>query len=108
MNRGGLCETCLKPGHCCRDLVLTSVDGNSPVDKPLSFEQAEHWAMSQRLPFRPHTEHAPGKWRWWCPKLDQETGRCTDYENRPPLCRSFVAGSDPLCVHYRGEGERHG
>lgn len=104
--RGGLCETCLKPGSCCRDLFLSSVDGNSDVDGPMSAEKAEHWAMGRQLPFRPLVQQSDGKWRWWCPKLDEATGRCTDYENRPALCRAFAAGSDPLCVHYLAEPER--
>ena len=104
MNRGGLCETCISPGACCDDLYLMGDDGQRKVDTPMSFERAEHVAMSHGLPFRPLRQMPNGEWRWWCSALDRSTGRCTVYENRPQLCRDYVAGSDPLCVHHhRGE-----
>lgn len=39
-----------------------------------------------------------GKHGWviWCKNLGRD-GRCTDYANRPDLCRSFEPGSDRLC-----------
>lgn len=33
-------------------------------------------------------------------------GRCSIYEDRPGLCRRFVAGSDALCVEYDPQGVR--
>lgn len=101
MMRGGLCETCLSPGACCTDLFLSSVHGNSEVDSPMSFDRAEHWAMRERLPFRPLAQNPDGKWRWWCTALTPE-GRCSVYEDRPALCRSYSAGKDGLCVHHAG------
>jgi len=98
----GLCETCIDPGHCCRDLHLTGgsvVDPTDRADVPMSFEAAEHFAMRSRLPFRPFRQHEDGTWRWWCTALGPD-GRCTVYETRPQLCRDYRAGSDGLCVHY--------
>jgi Fe-S-cluster containining protein len=50
------------------------------------------------LPFLPLFQHSCGDWMFWCPLLDIKTGRCSDYENRPALCRSYKAGSDYLCI----------
>lgn len=49
------------------------------------------------FPFVPFFVGEHNSWRLWCPNLTRE-GRCGDYENRPRLCRSFQAGSDPLCI----------
>lgn len=35
-----------------------------------------------------------------CTKLGAD-GRCTIYETRPQLCRTYEAGSDPLCVEHK-------
>jgi Fe-S-cluster containining protein len=35
-----------------------------------------------------------------CPKLDHGTGRCTIYEDRPQLCRTYEPRQDGLCVHF--------
>lgn len=99
MNRGGLCETCLAPGHCCRSVFLNGGSADSRIDAPMSFERAEHLAMRYGLPFRPSEQQADGSWLWSCPALGED-GRCTIYEHRPQLCRDYAAGSDRLCVHY--------
>ena len=68
-----------------------------------SFDRAEHVAMIHQLPFRPLSQLSDGRWRWWCPALDNQSGRCTIYETRPKLCADYAAGSDPICVHYQPE-----
>jgi Fe-S-cluster containining protein len=84
-------------------------DDPNQIGKPMSFEQAEHVAMKNGLPFRPLDQDEKGTWRYWCLNL-LPNGRCGDYENRPGLCRLYVAGSDGLCVHHwenpRGEEDR--
>ena len=100
MNRGGLCETCLAPGACCRAMHLSGGAGDMRMDAPMSFDQAEHLAMKHRLPFRPGRQLDNGHWLFWCTKLGPD-GRCGDYENRPALCRTYAAGSDGLCVHHQ-------
>ena len=57
--------------------------------------EADHVMVG--LPFMPLMTRPDGRWLLWCPVLGRD-GRCTDYENRPALCRSFEAGSDPLCA----------
>lgn len=49
------------------------------------------------LPFIP-VKVVDGYWLFGCPMLDWDTGRCTDYENRPTLCREYQPMSDPLCA----------
>ena len=100
MNRGGLCESCLRPGNCCTNLALRGGPYPFLAEAPMSFEAAEHLAMRNSLPFRPLWQDADGIWRWWCPSLSPE-GRCTIYETRPALCRSYAAGSDKLCFHHQ-------
>lgn len=51
--------------------------------------------------FRPAAQREDGTWNWQCTALDEATGRCTIYEDRPSLCRDYAAGSDGLCVHYQ-------
>ena len=101
MNRGGLCNACIAPGHCCRAMHLTGSVGPDRIDSALSHEAAEHMALRAGLPFRPLIQReADGQWLWWCPALDDRTGRCTIYDDRPQLCRDYAAGSDALCVHF--------
>ena len=37
-----------------------------------------------------------------CTLLD-ENGRCSDYENRPAVCRNYEPASDQLCCEWKGE-----
>jgi uncharacterized protein len=38
----------------------------------------------------------------WCVALDRQTMRCTIYEQRPAICRSFAMGG-PYCLDERAE-----
>lgn len=107
MNRGGLCDVCLSPGACCRDLTLYRKDGALLTvwddEGPATFT-SEH-----DLPFDPigkvgqWTDPEGGReysaWNFRCRALGDD-GRCTIYENRPKLCADYLPGSSPLCVHY--------
>lgn len=108
-----VCETCPDPGHCCRKFVLsggnfafgaesTEVaedilaqhnevirDYNKRIDLP-----TEHRVM----PFKPLERTEEGVWFWTCPKLDDKTGRCTIYPDRPETCIAYEPGTDHLCV----------
>lgn len=108
-----LCDTCPKPGNCCKKLNLTSVpttEGGSREQQRFWVDElpgaANEWAASHNLPF----EFVEEQQRWkdengreyatvyfGCPKLGTD-GRCTIYENRPVLCRKYQAGDDALCV----------
>lgn len=92
----------MSPGACCKRLTLsggprTSLDEN--IGSPMSFERAEHIAMTLSIPFRPSSQRLDGTWEWTCDALTT-SGRCGIYDDRPLLCRMFTPGSDPLCVHY--------
>lgn len=50
------------------------------------------------IPMRPLFLSSGGTWAMWCPNLHPVTGRCTDYDNRPDLCRDYEPGQDPLCI----------
>lgn len=105
MGAGGLCETCLVPGHCCRALVLAGgefarhCDTVEDVQRELRNEGEQRYD-GPAMPFQPLLRRRDGIWVFWCPRLDAKTGRCLDYDNRPNCCRSYAPGSDPLCVHY--------
>src|ERR1044072_8805943 len=102
-----MCDNCFQPGECCKSLFLRENNGEPIVfwegeDKDLMaarglpFELAEiheRWVDDDGRPFVTAV--------WNCPKLDPATGRCTIYENRPLVCRSYEPGQDALCVHFQ-------
>lgn len=105
-----LCDTCIKPGACCRGLGLHNSEGSLFFETPLHALVA---MASYGLPFLPvdswYDHYAQAD--WWadnkariftynCPALDAD-GRCSIYENRPQLCRDYQPGSDPLCVMHK-------
>jgi len=100
-----LCGSCPDPGSCCRDIRLWS--GNDHVfggavtrlDALVALATVEHsdpWMGNVGLPFVPERRDADGMWVLSCPRLTPE-GRCGDYEGRPTLCRSHVAGLAEPC-----------
>lgn len=109
-----ICDSCRDPGACCAGFIL--FDATSGVREPIPFSfwlsdgplaplirMAEWW-----MPFVPATRsdtyyNDDGGYysiqRWGCPLLGED-GRCTDYDNRPELCRRYEAKSDTLCVEF--------
>ncbi len=117
MNRGGLCEACIAPGFCCREINLFGANGEFSVwdgDDPVEELRARGFRPGDSMPFvplrkvwtgtAPEGHDAAGRtysaYHWGCTALDDATGRCTIYEDRPQLCRDFKPGSGPLCVHF--------
>jgi Fe-S-cluster containining protein len=115
-----LCDACAQPGRCCTGFELggglfgagetalemlvrmaTTVTAMTPEGYAIAVRTnptpPDHDHVMIGLPFMPFYRRADGRWRLWCPVLGRD-GRCTDYENRPALCRSFEAGSESLCV----------
>ena len=94
------CDTCRDPGACCKRLMLGGVTEKAFPTKLEAQAIAAAWPFEPTgLPFiavRP----VDGHWVFTCPLLDWETGRCTEYETRPTLCRDFEPLSDPLCAMY--------
>jgi Fe-S-cluster containining protein len=100
MMRESMCDRCMSPGACCKRLTLSG-----PFVEPMSLERAEHllispaWIAQTLGVFRPAAQTPEGRWEFMCTALDRN-GRCSIYENRPELCRRYLPGEDPLCVHY--------
>lgn len=97
------CDTCPKPGACCRGFhlplyadhplkILVLMAANwlpyLPVDSRYELFELdnENWATDKR---RDYTYN--------CPALGHD-GRCTIYEDRPDICRRYQPGQDQLCV----------
>jgi Fe-S-cluster containining protein len=124
-----LCDTCCKPGHCCQNIPLW---GNEmDLDIPMSntkwkkrihkiLDRMDRDARLYTEQFgKKHGNHGvscfipahlhysitiagvqQGKPRFKC--LNLLDGRCSDYENRPELCKTYKEGSDSLCAEYCG------
>jgi Fe-S-cluster containining protein len=103
-----LCDTCRNPGRCCTGFHLTTRADtpNTYLDALILMATIDHadgtWLRGRALglPFMPLVKRS-GAWLYWCPLL--KDGRCSDYENRPQLCRTFEPGSDTLCVEATAE-----
>jgi Fe-S-cluster containining protein len=101
------CDSCRRPGRCCTGFNIT---GRAPAHwHPL---EVYVWLATVRhrdeamgdtgLPFMPlWPPPTSGHWRFWCPRLGRD-GRCTDYDNRPTLCRIYEPGHDGLCAIHEG------
>jgi Fe-S-cluster containining protein len=114
------CDTCRSPGACCRSFQLNREwPPGTTRDQVIAdlasgrdaFTGEVDWTPD--LPFEPiressfyavssnDEEPASTRWSFSCPKLGDD-GRCTIYEERPELCRSYVAESDPMCAEFNG------
>jgi Fe-S-cluster containining protein len=90
-----LCDGCRKPGACCRAVTLTGEAGTlgpGASDLELTALMAAGW-----LPFAPLLRHPDAVVVFWCLNLRPD-GRCSDYANRPDLCRDYAAGTGVVCV----------
>src|SRR4051794_11155545 len=105
------CDTCPKPGLCCKTLSLSWLDDDGKSHRYTVWDDeskvvAEMLAR-RKLPFVPiekrgicvdkNTGRTYSSYNYSCTKL-QEDGRCGDNENRPQLCRDYQPGTDNLCV----------
>lgn len=101
-----LCGNCPKPGMCCRDIRLHT--GNDIVFRGVAtrlealvalatVRHEDPWMGHIGLPFLPDRIDGLGMWVLQCPILGSD-GRCTDYENRPLLCRHHEPGFHVPCA----------
>lgn len=104
-----ICDRCTDPGHCCRRLKLYGNDFEVPyaydeasaAEEIILMDELEYRNFGFRIPFVPYTQ-IDGVVLFMCPKLGND-GRCTDYENRPRICREYQpATGDDLCVMPKG------
>lgn len=108
-----VCDTCPKPGACCKRLRLHGQNGVITFWKEDGLEAVQHFLDTNGLPFAPIEIVAEEKdepmqqtyveYVFSCPKLGLD-GRCTIYADRPQLCRDYQPGSDQLCVLYKVPG----
>lgn len=95
------CDTCRAPGNCCSGFVL-----NHPFPGANWKADAEQLLADAGLQFfKPVRQFFTSETEWMdgvmfdCSRLGAD-GRCTDYENRPQLCRAYQAGDDALCAEF--------
>jgi Fe-S-cluster containining protein len=102
-----LCSICPEPGRCCKQFCLPSAP---PFWKSSWEEDAQAWLDKYELPYAPHsigsthTDEESGEeyvavW-FGCPHVT-EKGLCGIYQTRPDTCRTFLPGSDSLCVFHK-------
>lgn len=91
------CDTCRAPGSCCKFIWLRYA-GKQDIS-----DTAEDIVSKHNLPFVAVKSGADFDPRqigpFSCKNL--VNGRCSDYENRPYLCRVYDAKSDHLCAEYQ-------
>jgi Fe-S-cluster containining protein len=79
--------------------------GTNPwSERGMTFEPVPQFHPVHRAFFYTHNgKRKPhsARWSFSCDWLDDD-GRCSNYEKRPDVCRSFEAKSDPLCVEFGG------
>jgi Fe-S-cluster containining protein len=97
-----LCETCTDPGRCCRRFSL-----NIGWFSKANWKQEAEKALEQyNVPFYAESiykEEAEMVVPWFsCTKLGGD-GRCTIYDERPHVCRTYKPGSDELCAMHKTE-----
>ena len=76
---------CLACGSCCRDIIIKN--GSKIIDTPEYFEELKKKFPSYRN-FK-ITGIDNDVLLFQCLLLDTNTGKCTDYNKRPPVCRNY-------------------
>ncbi len=96
-------ETSRCTGHCCEYFTLSSPIEHirSWVDHPDSTPnlRKEYWNVADMVIQLPDEDD--GTPRFTCRHFDTETRNCTNYENRPKLCREHgvnTACAQPSCT----------
>lgn len=98
-----LCDACRVPGHCCFGISVSGEWGETALEALIKMASAYGAAPDRGpaaaelgLPFIPLIKFGV-RWLFWCANLRGD-GRCGDYANRPYACRSYLAGTDRICV----------
>ena len=105
--KASACDTCRRPGECCK---LFTLNIHAPVSRwhEEMREKLDRHGLEFITPISPspvaralHPDKPELLMNGFfsCTRLGDD-GRCSDYENRPELCRIFEPGSDPLCIEY--------
>jgi hypothetical protein len=78
----GQCNCC---GSCCKNISIKH--GKKIIQTPEQFEALQRKFPVYRM-FR-IMDNADNGLIFQCVYLNDETGKCTNYENRPPICRNY-------------------
>lgn len=95
-----ICNTCRTKGNCCKGFVL-----NFWVSKDNwyieSIKKLQEYNIDFMYPIRPcdYFDNNMVQVQFDCNRLGSD-GLCTDYENRPELCRLYQPMQDALCCEY--------
>lgn len=89
-------EHCPDLGHCCREFSIYLA--GIIVDKKFAREEVEEYLKAKKFPFKVLClDERSRMWCFTCHNLGSD-GLCTDYENRPRICRdSQPRTQQPLC-----------
>jgi Fe-S-cluster containining protein len=110
MMRESMCDTCMAPGACCREITLGGgtycLDLDDPAEVERRMREGKMDDKGRRyigsiMPFKVlRRDEESRAWIFSCPKLDPMSGRCTIYAERPFCCSDYKPGQDGLCVHH--------
>lgn len=96
------CDTCRAPGSCCSAFTLNMpVKWNRQWKSSATKKLAKH-GLSMFVPVRQRIGadgHELNAILYSCTWLGAD-GRCTDYKNRPGLCRRYQPGDDMICAEF--------
>ena len=108
-----ICGKCHAPGSCCKGFQLMSLVGwENPEDISSKVESAlqvlnnlgidffvpynvQKQCNIEYQTFNPSPDSRKAAMTWQCTRL--KDGMCSDYENRPDLCKTYKPMSDDLC-----------
>ena len=97
---------CPNPGSCCKEFAVVIrgkiLGYGKYYAKP---EEITRLAKTAGFPFvaKRYSYHID-TWYFSCPVLGED-GLCTDYKNRPEICRNYKPKSDGLCCVKRTNKE---
>lgn len=98
------CDTCSRPGACFRGFVLSlnfhEEDWQGAARSRLDGYGLTYFRIDEAI----KTEHTLANSvgiRCSCDRLGED-GRCTDYDNRPMVCRTYDPLYDGLCAEFVG------
>lgn len=95
-----VCNSCSHPGSCCKGFVLSLLIPKEDWERELKMKLEVNklqFLIPRRAPYY-DTEGALG-FQFDCSLLDTN-GKCSDYENRPKMCRDYQPMQDALCCEY--------
>ena len=83
-------------GRCCRDFIIrrSPKELRRDADEATPRWKAEYTKIADMVVHLRATGRFGDEHHYTCKHFDSETNNCTDYENRPEMCRNYPYG-DP-------------